>query len=78
MLRLTRFSRTSAEDLHKLLAQSGIETRMLYLRADAHAIAELPVAEQARSHALLLPCGPALESAEIETILDALFGYAIG
>jgi len=78
VLRLTRFSRTSAEDLHKLMAQSGIETRMLQLPADSHAIAELPVAEQVRSHALLLPCGPVLASDEVEAVLDALFGYAIG
>ncbi|MBW2414788.1 MAG: DegT/DnrJ/EryC1/StrS family aminotransferase [Deltaproteobacteria bacterium] len=78
VLQLTRFSRTSAEDLHKLMAQSGIETRMLHLRADSHAIAELPVAEHVRSHALMLPCHPALKADEVEAILDALFGYAIG
>ena len=82
LLRLTRFSRTSASDLRKLMAESGIETRALEFGLEAATLAELPVAEQLGSHALLLPChpqlDPELDATEIDSVLDAIFGYAIG
>jgi dTDP-4-amino-4,6-dideoxygalactose transaminase len=76
VLRLTRFARASAEDLHKLMAETGVETRMVRLAADS--MAELPVADHLRSEALLLPCRPGLDEAALDVVLDALFGYAIG
>jgi dTDP-4-amino-4,6-dideoxygalactose transaminase len=78
VLRLTRFSRTSANDLHKLMAESGIETRMIQLGVEAAALAELAVADRVHSDALLLPCHAQLDAAAIDSVLDALFGYAIG
>ena len=78
VLRLTRFSRASAEDLHKLMAESGIETRMIQISGDAAALAELPVADRVRGAALLLPCHARLDPEAIDAVLDALFGYAIG
>ncbi len=78
VLRLTRFSRTSAEDLHKLMAGSGIETRMFQLGVEAGALTDLAVADRVRGDALLLPCHAQLDSSAIDGVLDALFGYAIG
>lgn len=78
VLRMTRFSRTSAEDLHKLMAESGIETRMVQLGLESRSLAELPVADRLRAEALLLPCHPQLGVQSIDLVLDALFGYAIG
>jgi dTDP-4-amino-4,6-dideoxygalactose transaminase len=77
-LRLTRFSRTSAEDLHKLMADSGVETRMIQLSAEAQSLADLPVADRLRGETLLLPCHPQLDEEATDLVLDALFGYAIG
>ncbi len=78
VLGITRFARTSADDLHKLLGDSGIETRRLALAATSRDLADLPVAEQARTSSVLLPVHPGLREIQLEVVLDAIFGYAIG
>lgn len=78
VLGITRFARTSADDLHKLLGDSGIETRRLALAASSRDLADLPIAEQARTSSVLLPVNPGLTDDQLEVVLDAIFGYAIG
>jgi perosamine synthetase len=78
LLRLTRFARTTADDLHKLLAECGIETRRLELPLRDRDLAGLPTAEAVRSSGLLLPVGAELRQDEQERVLDAIFSYAIG
>ncbi len=78
LLRLTRFARTSADDLHKLLLDSGIETRRLHLPLADRDLAALPCSDSALTTGLLLPIEPALGEAQREHLLDAIFGYAIG
>jgi perosamine synthetase len=78
LLRLTRFARTTADDLHKLLAECGIETRRLELAPQDRDLAGLPCAEGARAGGLLLPVDAHVTAAEQERVLDAIFGYAIG
>ncbi|HXZ86045.1 MAG TPA: DegT/DnrJ/EryC1/StrS family aminotransferase, partial [Myxococcota bacterium] len=55
LLRLTRFARAAAEDLAKLLAEGGIETRRLRLPLSDRELASLPAAEHARATSVLLP-----------------------
>jgi perosamine synthetase len=78
LLRLTRFARTTADDLHKLLGECGIETRRLELPLRDRDLAGLPTAEGVRASGLLLPVDPGLAPADQERVLDAIFGYAIG
>jgi dTDP-4-amino-4,6-dideoxygalactose transaminase len=78
LLRLTRFARTSAEDLVKLLAEAGIEARRPAFGVRDRELASLPAAESARATGLLLPVEPQLSDADRERVLDAIFGYAIG
>jgi dTDP-4-amino-4,6-dideoxygalactose transaminase len=77
-LRVTRFARTSAEDLHKLLAEGGIETRRIAVTAVERDLARLPATDHARAGALLLPVSPALLPAHRDRVLEAIFDYAIG
>jgi dTDP-4-amino-4,6-dideoxygalactose transaminase len=77
-LGVTRFARTSAEDLQKLLAESGIETRRVSVPPRHRDLTDLPVTEQARLSSLLLPVHPDLDESQITQILDEIFGYAIG
>jgi len=77
-LRVRRFSRASADDLHKLMGETGIETRLLQLPLGTREVAELPGAERIRTETLLLPCDGLLGLAEQDRVLDALFDYAIG
>ena len=78
LLRLTRFARTTADDLHKLLAECGIETRRLELPLRDRDLAGLPTAEGARASGLLLPVDVHVTPEDQERVLDAIFGYAIG
>ena len=78
VLQLSRFARTSAEDLHKLLGDSGVETRRIVLPTSERDLAQLPVTEEVRSNGILLPVRPGLTKDEREQILDAIFDYAIG
>ena len=78
LLRLTRFARTTADDLHKLLAECGIETRRLDLPLRDRDLAGLPTAEGARASGLLLPVDAHVTAEDQERVLDAIFGYAIG
>jgi hypothetical protein len=75
---VTRFARTSAEDLHKLLAEGGIETRRIAVTAVERDLARLPATDHARAGALLLPVSPALPPAHRDRVLEAIFDYAIG
>ncbi len=78
LLRLTRFARTSAPDLHKLLLDGGIETRRLSLPLAERELAVLPAADGAVATGLLLPVESGLVETQRERLLDAIFGYAIG
>jgi dTDP-4-amino-4,6-dideoxygalactose transaminase len=78
LLRLTRFARTSAEDLYKLLRESGVEVRGLAVPVTERDLGRLPVTEEARSHGLLLPIRPDLTTQERQRILDSIFDFAIG
>ena len=78
VLGLTRFARTTADDLHKLLVEAGIETRRLVLPACDRELIELPTSEQARASSVLLPVHPGIHTAQIDYALDTIFGYAIG
>jgi dTDP-4-amino-4,6-dideoxygalactose transaminase len=78
LLGLSRFARTTADDLHKLLVEAGIETRRLVLPACDRELIELPTSEQARASSVLLPVHPGIGAAQIDYALDTIFGYAIG
>ena len=78
VLGVTRHSRASAEDLHKLRAEAGIETRRLVPAVAGRELGELPAVDQARASSLLLPVHPGLDEAQLDHVLDTLFGYAIG
>ena len=77
MLRLTRFARTSSDDLHKLLGEAGIEIRRISVPITDRELVRLPVAESAASNGLLLPVENVTD-AEREHVLDGIFSYAIG
>jgi perosamine synthetase len=77
-LRVTGHSRTSAEDLHKLLNETGIETRLLTLPPTERDFIDLPVADRVRNQLLLLPAHSQLDDDQIDFTLDATFGFAIG
>jgi perosamine synthetase len=78
LLRLTRFARAAADDLAKLLAESGIETRRLRLPLGDRELASLPAAEHARATGLLLPADESLTDSQRDRVMDEIFGYAIG
>ncbi|MCH6561771.1 MAG: aminotransferase class I/II-fold pyridoxal phosphate-dependent enzyme [Deltaproteobacteria bacterium] len=77
VLRLTRFARTSSDDLHKLLGEAGIEIRRISVPITDRELVRLPVAESAASNGLLLPVENVTD-AEREHVLDGIFSYAIG
>lgn len=78
LLRLTRFARTSADDLVKLLLESGIETRRLRLPLAERELASLPATEHARATGILLPVDESLTDSQRDRVLDEIFGFAIG
>ena len=78
LLRVTRFSRVSADDLYKLLKESGIETRRVALPLSERSLVRLPVTEGVRSDGILLPADKGLTEMQREHVLDTIFGYAIG
>ncbi len=78
LLRLTRFARTAADDLAKLLVESGIETRRLRLPLTERELASLPAAEHARATGILLPVDESLTDSQRDRVLDEVFGFAIG
>ena len=77
LLRMTRFARTVADDLRKLLSESGIESRRLIVPLNDRELVRLPVTESAATNSLLLPVENLTES-EREHVLDAIFSFAIG
>ncbi len=78
LLRLTRFARTTADDLAKLLLESGIETRRLRLPLAERELASLPAAEHARATGILLPVDESLTDSQRDRVLDEIFTFAIG
>ena len=78
LLRLTRFARAAADDLAKLLAEGGIETRRLRLPLSDRDLASLPAAEHARATGVLLPVGETLTDSQRDRVMDEIFSYAIG
>ncbi len=78
LLRLTRFARAASDDLAKLLADGGIETRRLRLPLAERDLASLPAAEHARATGILLPVDEALTDSQRDRVMDEIFGYAIG
>lgn len=78
VLRVTSYARTSADDLHKLLREAGIETRRLARLTHDRELCEIPVAERVCSSALLLPIDLPLDGPLREQLLDTIFDYAIG
>jgi dTDP-4-amino-4,6-dideoxygalactose transaminase len=78
LLRLTRFARAAADDLAKLLAEAGIETRRLRLPLGERELASLPAAEHARATGILLPADESLTDSQRDRVMDEIFGYAIG
>jgi len=78
LLRLTRFARCAADDLAKLLGESGIQTRRLRLPLTERELASLPAAEHARATGLLLPVDESLTDSQRDRVLDEIFGYCIG
>jgi dTDP-4-amino-4,6-dideoxygalactose transaminase len=77
-LRLTHFARSSPEDLRKLLEESGIEVRRIHLPLVDREIADLPALDDLCAHSLLLPIHSELEEVDLQTVLDAIFDYAVG
>ena len=77
-LQLTRYSRTCADDLHKLLSELGIETRRITLPVCDRELIRLPRSDRIRLGGLLLPVEWGITSLERERVLDAIFDYAIG
>ena len=78
LLRLTRFARSTADDLSKLLTESGIETRRLHVPLSERELASLPAAEHARATGILLPIDEALGDSQRDRVLDEIFGFCIG
>jgi dTDP-4-amino-4,6-dideoxygalactose transaminase len=78
LLRLTRFARTPADDLAKLLAEGGVETRRLRLPLSERDLAGLVAAEHARSTGILLPVDESLTDSQRDHVLDEIFSLAIG
>ncbi len=78
VLRLTHFARTGAEDLRKLLEESGVEARRLHPPLSDRELADLPVLDELRTHSLLLPVHAGLDEADLQTVLDTIFDYAVG
>lgn len=78
VLGVTRFSRTGADDLHKLLGEAGISTRRPAFPIPERELPDLPGCEEARASSLLLPAHSGLTDSDLDSILDAIFGYAIG
>ncbi len=77
-LRLTRYSRTSADDLHKLLSESGIETRRVAVPIGDRELVRLPQTDRIRVGGLLLPVEQGITAEARERVLDVIFDYAIG
>jgi dTDP-4-amino-4,6-dideoxygalactose transaminase len=78
VLGVTRFARTSPEDLHKLLTELGIESRRIAVSLPERELARLPATEAARSQSLLLPVEAGLTATQLDHVLEAIFDYAIG
>jgi dTDP-4-amino-4,6-dideoxygalactose transaminase len=78
VLGVTRFARTSPEDLYKLLTESGIECRRIAVNLSERELAHLAATDAVRSHSLLLPVEAGLTETQCERVLDAIFDYAIG
>jgi len=77
-LSLTRFARTSADDLQRLLLEGGVESQRPAMPARERDLADLPVAESARHNTIVLPAHSELSEDDLQLVLDLLFDYAIG
>lgn len=77
-LRVTAFARTGAEDLSRLLSESGIEARMIAPLACERELCNVPIAERACSTTVVLPVNSAIDDETRGIILDTIFDYAIG
>jgi dTDP-4-amino-4,6-dideoxygalactose transaminase len=77
-LRVTAFARTGAEDLTRLLSESGIEARMIAPLACERELCNVPIAERACSTTVVLPVNSAIDDEMRSVILDTIFDYAIG
>jgi dTDP-4-amino-4,6-dideoxygalactose transaminase len=78
VLGVTRFSRTSPEDLHKLLTESGIESRRIAVALKERELAHLPATDAVCSESVLLPVEAGLTDSECDRVLESIFDYAIG
>jgi dTDP-4-amino-4,6-dideoxygalactose transaminase len=78
VLRITRFARTSAEDLRKLLGETGVETSRIRGHCPERELVMLPAAEAARAQGLLLPVAEGITPEQLDRVLEAIFDYAIG
>lgn len=77
-LRVTAFARTGAEDLSRLLSESGIEARMIAPLACERELCNVPIAERACSTTVVLPVNSSIDDEMRGVILDTIFDYAIG
>ena len=77
-LRITRYARTNADDLGKLLLDAGIETRRIAVPLTERELVRLPATESARGRGILLPVDAHLSETHRQRILDAIFDYAVG
>ncbi len=78
LLGVTRFARTSADDLAKLLAESGVEVRRVRPLCSESQLVLLPATETAAAQTLCLPCWDGLNREQLDHVLDAIFDFAIG
>ncbi len=77
-LRVTSFARTCAEDLCRLLAECGIDTRMIAPVGSDRELSDVPLSERIRCSTVLLPVGRHVNDEIRGQVLDAIFDYAIG
>jgi dTDP-4-amino-4,6-dideoxygalactose transaminase len=77
-LRVTAFARTGAEDLSRLLSESGIEARMIAPLACERELCNVPIAERACTTTVVLPVSSGIDDEMRSIILDTIFDYAIG
>ncbi len=78
LLRITRFARTTADDLQKLLSEAGIESRRIGLPLVERDLIRLPTTEAVRSDGILLPVEQGLTEVELNRVLDTIYDFAIG
>ena len=75
---MTRFARVSADDLYKLLGDTGIGACRIALPVSERELVRLPAADLLRSYSILLPIGPSLSADQRRVVLDSIFDFAVG